>query len=162
MKKTEVDFKALALMFLRVSIGWHMFYEGLVKLINPHWSSLGYLKASQGPFSSLFLYISDNHALLRIVDLTNGLGLSIVGLLLMLGLLTRVAAFAGMVLLLFYYLCTPPLVGLEYAIPTEGSYLLVNKTLIESMALFVIALFNSENYLGLDLLANKYFKRKKG
>ena len=31
------------LVILRVVIGWHIFYEGFAKLINPNWSSAGYL-----------------------------------------------------------------------------------------------------------------------
>ncbi len=155
MKKIKIDIKAIALMLLRVFIGWHLFYEGLVKLIDPNWSSIGFLKASQGPFSGIFIFITENQKLLKVADLLNEWGLTIIGLLLMLGLLTRITAFAGMLLLLLYYLCTPPLVGLEYAVPSEGNYLIINKTLIEASALFMLALFASENYLGLDLLVNR-------
>lgn len=155
MKKITIDIKAIALMLLRVFIGWHLFYEGLVKLTDPNWSSIGFLKASQGPFSGIFIFITENQKLLKVADLLNEWGLTIIGLLLMLGLLTRITAFAGMLLLLLYYLCTPPLVGLEYVVPSEGNYLIINKTLIEASALFVLALFASENYLGLDLLVNR-------
>ena len=158
MNKLTIDSKALALLLLRVLIGWHLLYEGLVKLANPSWSSVGFLKASQGPFSGLFLAIADNETLLNIADVANEWGLTIIGLSLILGLFTRVSAYAGMFLLLTYYLCVPPLVGLEYAAPSEGNYLVVNKTLIESAALFVFALFATENYLGLDIL----IKRKQG
>jgi len=81
--------------------------------------------------------------------------LTIIGILLILGLFTRISAFAGMFLLLTYYLCVPPIVGLEYTSPAEGNYLVVNKTLIEAATLFVLALFTSENYLGLDLLIKR-------
>ncbi|MGH7454304.1 MAG: DoxX subfamily, partial [bacterium] len=49
-----------------------------------------------------------------------------------------------------------PLVGLTYSIPTEGSYLLVNKNLIEMAALIVLALFPTGTIIGLDV----FFKRK--
>ena len=39
------------LVALRVLIGWHFLYEGLVKVVNPNWSSAGYLMDSQGFFS---------------------------------------------------------------------------------------------------------------
>ena len=39
---------------LRVMIGWHFLYEGLVKIFSPAWSAESYLKASVGPFSSIF------------------------------------------------------------------------------------------------------------
>lgn len=147
--------KAIALFFLRILIGWHLLYEGLVKLADPNWSSAGFLKASQGPFSGIFHSIAENETLLGVADLLNEWGLTIIGILLILGLFTRISAYAGMFLLLTYYLCVPPLVGLEYAMPSEGNYLVVNKTLIEAAALFVLALFASENYLGLDLLIKR-------
>jgi len=157
MNNADLNSKAIALLLLRVLIGWHLLYEGLVKLTNPAWSSAGFLKASQGPFSGIYLAIANNETLLSIADVLNEWGLTIIGILLILGLFTRVSAYAGMFLLLTYYLCVPPLVGLEYHAPAEGNYLVVNKTLIESAALLVLALLASNNYLGLDLL----FKRKK-
>ena len=59
---------------------------------------------------------------------------------------------AGMILLLLYYLATPPLVGLRYAIPSEGNYLIVNKTLIEAAALALLLLFPTSKTIGLDRL----------
>ncbi len=155
MNKLTIDNKAIALLLLRVLIGWHLLYEGLVKLANPSWSSVGFLKASQGPFSGIFIAIAENETLLFTADLLNEWGLTIIGALLILGLFTRVSAYAGMFLLLTYYLCVPPLVGLEYAAPAEGNYMVVNKTLIEAATLFVIALFTTENYLGLDILIKR-------
>ncbi len=155
MNKLNLDTKAIGLLLLRILIGWHLLYEGLAKLIDPNWSSVGFLKASQGPFSGIFLTIADNQTLLTIADVVNEWGLTIIGLALILGLFTRVSGYAGMFLLLTYYLCVPPLVGLEYVSPSEGNYLVVNKTLIEASALFVLALFASENYLGLDLLISR-------
>ena len=42
------------LVALRVLIGWHFLYEGLVKVVNPNWSSAGYLMDSQGSFIRIF------------------------------------------------------------------------------------------------------------
>ena len=33
---------------LRVAIGWHFLYEGITKVLNPNWSSIGYLMDSKG------------------------------------------------------------------------------------------------------------------
>jgi thiosulfate dehydrogenase [quinone] large subunit len=57
-----------------------------------------------------------------------------------------------MLILLLYYVCTPPLIGMTYSVPTEGSYLIVNKNLIEMVALGVLALFPTGNIIGLDRL----------
>ncbi|NOZ04527.1 MAG: DoxX subfamily, partial [FCB group bacterium] len=68
------------------------------------------------------------------------------------GLLGRYASLAGMVLLLIYYFFTPPLLGLEYSRPWEGSYIIVNKNLIEACALYVLYVFPTSNIIGLDRL----------
>jgi thiosulfate dehydrogenase [quinone] large subunit len=79
----------------------------------------------------------------------------------MLGLFTRIAAISGALLLFVYYLNNPPLIGLEYSVPAEGSYLVVSKTLIESMALVVLAVFPSGYFAGLDILVERYLNRNK-
>ena len=49
-----------------------------------------------------------------------------------------------------YYLFAPPLLGLEYGRPGEGSYLIVNKNLIEACALWVLYCFPTSHIIGLD------------
>ena len=49
-----------------------------------------------------------------------------------------------------YYFFAPPLVGLEYGKPNEGSYIVVNKNLIEACALWVLYSFPTSQYLGID------------
>ncbi len=65
-------------------------------------------------------------------------GLTAIGLGLILGCFTRLAAASGLVVILLFYLCNPPFVGYFYSIPTEGSYLVVNKNLVEAAALAVV------------------------
>ena len=144
-----------ALVVLRMLIGWHLLYEGITKLINPYWSSAGYLMESKWIFSGWFQSIVANPTALKIVDFLNEWGLIAIGLGLIAGVLTHIATIAGIVLLLLYYLANPPFVGLTYSMPTEGSYLIVNKTLIEAAALFVLALFPTGRKIGLDLFLKK-------
>ena len=59
-------------------------------------------------------------------------GLTLVGACLILGLFTRLASLAGIGFILLFYLCNPPFVGYFYSIPSEGSYLIVNKNLVET------------------------------
>lgn len=149
-----------ALVILRMLIGWHLLYEGITKLLNPYWSSAGYLLDSKWIFSGWFQSIVANPTALKIVDFLNEWGLIAIGLGLIAGVLTQIAVIAGIVLLLLYYFATPPFVGLTYSIPSEGSYLIVNKTLIEAAALFVLALFPTGNKIGLDVFIEN-LKRKK-
>ncbi len=139
-----------ALVILRVAIGWHFLYEGITKLMNPDWSSLGYLMDSKGIFEGMFHSMAGNPAILNVMDFMNVWGLILVGAGLVVGLFSRVAIISGMVLLAFYYLSHPAITGVSYAIPSEGSYLWVNKNLIELLTLWVIFLFPTWNTVGLD------------
>jgi len=139
-----------SLVILRVAIGWHLLYEGFIKLVNPDWSSLGYLMDSEGWFEGIFHSMASNPALLNMLDFLNIWGLILIGAGLILGLFTSVAVIAGMVLLGFYYLSHPPLAGVYYVIPSEGNYLWVNKNLIELLALWVILLFPTWKTVGID------------
>ncbi|MDZ7332543.1 MAG: DoxX family membrane protein [candidate division KSB1 bacterium] len=149
-------FQLTALVILRMMIGWHLLYEGISKLINPYWSSASYLMESKWIFSGWFQSIVANPTALKVVDFLNEWGLVAIGLGLIAGILTQVATIAGLVLLLLYYLATPPLVGLSYSIPSEGSYLIINKTLIEAAALLVLAVFPTGKKIGFDAL---FFKK---
>jgi thiosulfate dehydrogenase [quinone] large subunit len=89
---------------------------------------------------------------LAVVDFLNIYGLILIGLGLILGLFTRISTIAGILLLALYYLSHPPCVGFKYALPTEGSYLIVNKVLIEMVALAVIFVFPTGRKIGIDRL----------
>ena len=140
------------LVILRILIGWHFLYEGISKLVNPYWSSAAYLLDSKWIFSSLAERIVANPTLLEFTDSVNMWGLTIVGLSLLLGFMSRYGAIAGLVFILLYYIFAPPFIGLEYSKPGEGSYIIVNKNLIEACALYVLYLFPTSQLIGLDRL----------
>ena len=141
-----------ALVLLRVLIGWHFLYEGVVKIINPYWTAAGFLMESKWLFSGVFHAMVANPLVLRAIDLMNMWGLVAIGLGLILGGMTRAASAAGMLLLVMYYVANPPLIGLTYTAPSEGSYLIVNKNLIELASLAVLTLFPTGAIVGLDRL----------
>ena len=140
------------LLLLRIAIGWHLLYEGLVKLLMPNWSAAEYLSLSRWIFAGFFNWIASNPVVLAFVDQINIWALIIIGLALLLGLFTRFFAIAGALLLSLYYISNPPFVGLDYGVPAEGHYLVVNKTLIEIFALCILGIFHSGVVWGLDLL----------
>ncbi len=147
------------LVILRVSIGWHFLYEGITKLMNPDWTSYGYLLDSGWIFEGVFQAMANNPAVLGVVDFANAWGLVLIGVSLILGLFSRPAAIGGIILLALYYLSHPPFTGLEYAVPSEGKYLWIDKNLIEMLALAVLYVFPTGLRLGLDrffLRNNKY------
>jgi thiosulfate dehydrogenase (quinone) large subunit len=148
------------LVILRLVIGWHILYEGIAKLLNPNWSSIGFLSESKWIFSGFANWIISNPGVLKTVDFLNTWGLIAIGAALMLGIFMRFAAVAGTILLLIYYLNNPPLIGLEYSIPSEGSNIIVNKTLIEAIALFLLAIFPVHAVYGLESLFTNKSKKK--
>ena len=143
------------LVVLRVAIGWHFLFEGLVKISNPNWTSYLYLMDSKGVFENVFKAMAENQQSLIIVDQMNIWGLILIGLFLMLGLFSKQATIAAITLLSLYYLSHAPLFGLDYAMPTTGSFWIVDKSLIEIFALAVLLVFPTSKEIGLDRLIFK-------
>jgi thiosulfate dehydrogenase [quinone] large subunit len=150
----------IAITALRVFVGWHFLYEGIAKLTAPTWSAAGYLKQARGPLADLFRDLASRPNLLANADLITMWGLTIVGVCLILGLLTRLASLGGIAFILLFYLCNPPFIGYFYSIPTEGSYLIVNKNLVELCALIVIYATGSGRFAGLDRILHGLFARR--
>ncbi|QZT38460.1 DoxX family membrane protein [Halosquirtibacter xylanolyticus] len=147
----------IALIFCRVLIGWHFLYEGIVKLMNPNWSAKAFLMDSNGLFKSLFFEMAQNKISLHLVDILNQWGLILIGLGLMIGLFSRLSSILGVVMLGLFYLSHPPIIGANYLLPSEGSYLIVNKNLIELASLVVIYLFPTSQTIGVDrFIFNRY------
>jgi len=150
----------IAITLMRVFVGWHFLYEGLAKLTSPSWSAAGYMKQARGPFAELFRGLAAQPNMLANADLITMWGLTLVGLCLILGLFTRLASIGGIAFLSLFYLCNPPFVGYFYSIPTEGSYLVVNKNLVELCALVVIFATGSGRFAGLDRILHGLFARR--
>ncbi|MBM4068403.1 MAG: DoxX family protein [Planctomycetes bacterium] len=77
-------------------------------------------------------------------------GLVAVGACLLVGLLTRTACVGGAIFLLMFYLAMPPLPGWPDNPRAEGHYLLINKNVIEMLALLALATTRSGRWAGLD------------
>jgi thiosulfate dehydrogenase (quinone) large subunit len=150
----------IAITVLRVVIGWHFLYEGLTKLTAPSFTAAGYLKQARGPFGEMFKSIASQPNLLANADLITMWGLTLVGLFLMLGLFTRLASLAGIGFILMFYMAAPPLIGYFYSIPSEGSYLIINKNLVELCALAVIFATGSGKFAGLDRIVHGLITRR--
>jgi thiosulfate dehydrogenase [quinone] large subunit len=153
----------VGLIVLRTLIGWHFLYEGYYKLMLPGWtqagvplarfSSSGYLKAATGPFAWMFHGLADS-SWLPTLDLLVGVLLLLVGLSLMLGLFTQAGTLGALGLLTLFYLSAIPTSGIPES-HAEGTYLFVNKNLVEAGAVFVLLAFKTGRIAGLDLLRQK-------
>jgi uncharacterized membrane protein YphA (DoxX/SURF4 family) len=151
----------LPLALLRIVIGWHFLYEGWAKFLQPGWTSEGYLKSSAGPLAALFHALGSNDGVVRVIDFLNIWGLILTGLALMLGVAVRKAAMGGMALLALYYLAHPPLFAPLTHGFHEGSYLLVNKNLVELFALLAVFFLPASRF-GIEALWRAGEKREDG
>lgn len=84
------------------------------------------------------------------IDWITKWGLTAVGICLIAGFLTRTACVAGAGFLLLFYLAMPALPWLPEGPRTEGHYFLVNKNIIEMLALLALATTRSGRWLGFD------------
>jgi thiosulfate dehydrogenase (quinone) large subunit len=149
----------IALIVLRTLIGWHFLYEGYTKLLQPAWgragaplpawSSAGYLKVATGPFAAAF-HALGNVSWIGTLDVFVAAALVAVGISLILGLFTQAGCAGAVALLTMFYLSAIPL-GIPEA-RAEGTYLIVNKNLVETAAVLVLLSFRTGMIAGLDKL----------
>jgi thiosulfate dehydrogenase [quinone] large subunit len=154
-------FQQFSLIVLRTVVGWHFAYEGFYKMmlpgwspggqIVPAWSAQGYLRGATGPFASMFNSVASHAGTMHAVDIIVPLGLLVVGLSLMLGLLTQLGCAGAMAFLAMFYLSQPPFTGMPQS-GAEGTYLFVNKNLIEFVAVVTIMAFRTGAIAGFDQL----------
>ncbi len=126
---------------LRIAIGWHFLFEGVIKLMQPGWSSEAYLSGSYGFLSGFYQWLASGPVMLQVVDFLNIWGLILLGTGLFLGVFIRASTSAGIVLLALYYFAYPPF-GFSYpGISSGGHFFIVNRNLIEIIALSNIYFF---------------------
>ena len=149
----------VSLVILRTLVGWHFLYEGYTKLLHPAWSQAGaplstwssaaYLKAATGPFAPLFHWMG-SASWIGSLDLAIAIGLTAVGVSLMLGLFTQAGCGGALALLVMFYVAAVPVGGIDAR--AEGTYLFVNKTLVEASAVLVLGAFRTGSIAGIDRL----------
>lgn len=172
---------------LRIGIGWHFLREGIVKLANPTWSAVGYLTGSWGPFSPIYHYIAQTPWMLDVSNFMMPWSLTFVGLGLMLGVFTRLSILGAIGLLAMFYTAAPAIEAMPYLdtwgkavldyrggflfsvdhaqwagqhmLNCEGNYMIVNKNLIEMLALFALLTVDSGMSCGFDVYIRKWFSK---
>lgn len=145
--------KTLILVVIRLVIGYHFLYEGIDKLISHNWSSAPFLLQSNWIFSGFFHFLAGNQTILSIVDFMNIWGQILIGVALIIGLFSRIAAIFGAIMLLSYYIAIPPFVE---------SFTFIDKNLFELFLFLVTILFPTSKIIGIDLLIEKYLGKKNG
>lgn len=97
---------------------------------------------------------------MRRLNLQTMWGLTIIGGLLIAGLFTRLASFAGAGLLFMFYLAVPPLPGTPPEAGPEHNFI-VNKVLVESLMLLAFTVLPSGRWFGIDALLGAVFRRRR-
>ncbi|MEX1097679.1 MAG: hypothetical protein WED34_16655 [Planctomycetales bacterium] len=98
---------------------------------------------------------------LRYIDLATTWGLLVLGVLLMVGLLSRIAAFFGALLLFSFYLALPPWPGvIDFQSFGPDHSFIVDKNLIEALALLAIAALPTGRWFGIDAAFPRLRSRK--
>lgn len=103
--------------------------------------------------------LSEPWSRLKVVDLLTIAGLTGLGILLILGLFTRFAAFSAAFMVFGFYMAMPPLPGVPDAPGPEHSFI-VNKNLIEVLALLALASVPTGYWFGLDNLICRLMARR--
>jgi uncharacterized membrane protein YphA (DoxX/SURF4 family) len=98
--------------------------------------------------------------LLGWVDFLVPLALVVLGGCLLLGFFTRTACVLGALLLLSFYVAMPPLPWVEI-LRSEGHYLIINKNVVEILALLTLATTASGRWVGIDGMLRFLWGRKK-
>ena len=141
------------ILLMRLALGWLFFYSGITKVINPEWSSIGYLKGA-ATFTGLYTWFASAN-IVPIVDFMNQWGLTLLGISLIFGIAVKLSSLLGAVLMLLYYfpILVFPHVG-------DHSYL-VDEHIIYLLILFSFITLRAGRYYGVDaFLARRFGKNR--
>ena len=130
-----------ALTVLRLGMGWYFFYAGISKIIDPAWSAAGYL-SNASTFPELFLWLAEPGRI-EVVSIVNEWGLLLIGVSLIVGLGVRWASYAGIILMVLYWLP-----GLDF--PHAGHGFIVDDHVIYVTVFVVLIAGSAGKYFGID------------
>jgi thiosulfate dehydrogenase (quinone) large subunit len=133
-------------------VGWTLFQGGIVKVLDPSWSAAGFLTfgiPEGNPFIPFFASMAGN----PLIDMLNAWGLTLTGLGLMLGALTRFNAFWGAVMMMFYWAASLH-GGLLQGFPLEHGWF-VSYHIVYTALLFGLGAIGAGRILGVDGLLER-------
>lgn len=126
---------------LRLAFGWLFFYAGFTKVIDPQWSAVGFLNNAQ-TFSGFYSWLASPN-ILPVVDFLNEWGLTLIGAALILGVLVRLSAYLGALIMLLYYFP-----GLTFPYIGEHS-LIVDEHIIYALGLLLLASLSTAHHFSI-------------
>jgi thiosulfate dehydrogenase [quinone] large subunit len=132
----------IALLLLRLGMGWLFFYAGITKILDAGWTAQGYI-ANAFTFPDLFAWFA-TPANIGWVSFLNEWGLLLIGVALILGIFVRYASYAGIVLMTLYWL---PILQFPYV---GGHSYIVDEHIMYVLLFFILSTFNAGRYWGLE------------
>ena len=143
-----MKYQSLALLLLRVSLGWLFLYAGYSKFTAANgFTAKQFLLNLQGPFAGFYQVFVGN----PMVDSLVVWGEILIGICLILGVLVRFSSFWGIVMMLLFYFA-------QY--PPAHSFI-VNDQLIYALLLVYLMVSNSGHFYGFDKILEKKFPKFK-
>lgn len=140
-------FQKISLFVLRVATGWMMLYAGVTKVLDPAWSSAGYL---QGSKTAVWLFqFFARPDILPFTDFMNKWGLTLLGISLILGVAVRLSSWLGALLMVLYYLPV-----LQFPYPNPHAFI-VDEHVIYALVLVFFASVGAGRAWGLDAVCGR-------
>lgn len=142
-------FAKITIFLLRIALGWLFLYSGITKIMNPEFTSAGFLGTAK-TFSTFYQWFASAENI-GWVDILNSWGQALIGLSLITGTFVRLSSFFGAILMLLYYFP-----GLDF--PTVKNGFIIDDHIIY---IFIFAIFitsRAGQFWGLDYFVNKKVK----
>ena len=137
-----MKFQKITLTALRITMGWLYFYAGITKVLNPEWTSAGYLAGAK-TFAGFYAWLAQP-GIMPFIDFTNKWGLTLLGVSLILGLGVRLSSLLGALLMALYYL---PILNFPY--PNPNAFI-VDQHIIYIAVLLFFSAVQAGRVWGLD------------
>lgn len=127
-----------AILLLRLALGWLFLYAGLTKVVDPSWTAKGFLEHA-GTFAGFYGWLA-SPGIITIVDALNQWGLTIIGAVLIIGILVRLSSYLGALMMLLYYFA-------HLTFPYVGAHSFIVDEHIVYIAAFLVLASMSSNHI---------------
>ncbi|MEO1164166.1 MAG: DoxX family protein [Chloroflexota bacterium] len=154
--KTRTEYNSLtisyAIVALRIVMGWVLFQGGIAKVLDPEWTAAGFLQFAVpegNPFLSLWAGFAGN----PVIDFLVMWGLTLTGIGLIVGGLTRWNAFWGAFMMIMFWMASLQ-GGLAQGLPLEHGYV-VNDHIVYAFLLFGLGALGAGRIAGADAILER-------
>jgi thiosulfate dehydrogenase [quinone] large subunit len=131
----------LFIALLRMALGWIFLYQGIVAITNPSWSLVPFIDHAR-TFPGFYASIMQEPMLGYVSYIVKGIFM-IVGALLIVGAWARLAAFLGIILMLFFYF---PVLHFPHV---GDSYYIIDEHMIYILILLYLFMVRGSEFFGL-------------